>query len=322
VRRALLRQVLRLGLGLGLALPLAPSLALGVGLAGCDSFGSSKVAQGQRYTSGDSRYDPYFASVHQQQVAAEAWPDEKKAARRPLVGALALTPGASEDTMLDATRERVRKSGKGATLDVSVPRVTPQGTDGTLYAAVEETARLQLELARKMKATSERLEEMARHGEGLKKEADKEFENRGAQKADEKQTEKHREIRRELGGSIEALRSLAKEATAAAKDVDELLEDLGGALEAKDTPRRTRRSAPEGKRHVATPPAKPEPPPSRTEPTAKPEPPARTDEPKPKPKPPSAPAHKPEAKPPRAPDPPPEPPKNPTPKPPDEVFNP
>ena len=53
-----------------------------------------------------------------------------------------------------------------------------------VIAAVEETVRLELDRARKMKATSEKLEEMSKHGEELKKTADHEYENRGADKAD------------------------------------------------------------------------------------------------------------------------------------------
>lgn len=214
----------------------------------CDLFlGSSKVAQGQRYQHDDQRYDPYFDNVHQAQVAAAAWPDEKKAARRPLVNALSLTPTASDGTIVSATRARAAKlGGSGAKLDVATAHVTPSAgaADYPLFAALEETARLELDRARKLKEKSEKLGEMSKHGEELKKTADKEYENRGADKADEKKTEKSRELRRELGGAIDVTSSLSRDATKASREAQEFLEDLESALEVKDAPSRRGRGEP------------------------------------------------------------------------------
>ena len=166
-------------------------------LPACDGmFGSSKVAQGQRYQSEDQHYDPYFESVYQAQLGAAGWPDEKKAARKPLIGVLSLTPSASDETIILAIRERVRKpGGSGAKLDIATSHVTPGGaSDSPLFAAVEEAARLELDRARKLKDKSEKLEEMAKHGEELKKAADTEASQRGSEKADEKKVEKSREM--------------------------------------------------------------------------------------------------------------------------------
>jgi len=281
----------------------------------CDGFmSSSKVAHGQRYQADDQRYDPYFDTVHQYQVGVAAWPDEKKATRKPLIAALALTPGASDDTILTATRDRAKKLGGPAKLDIATAHVTASAgsSDAPLFAAVEETVRLELERARKLKEKSDRLEEMAKHGEELKKAVDKEFENRGAEKADEKKTDKSREIRRELGGAVDSMRASSRDATKASRDAVDFLEDLGGALEAKEAaPRKgahtdkplptpaPKAEAPkdEGKR-----PAKPE----AKKPAAKPAQPATPPAEKPA-QPATPPAEKPAAKPPP---------------PPDEVFNP
>ena len=282
-------------------------------LPACDGFlSSSKVAQGQRYQSDDPRYDPYFDSVHQAQVAAAAWPDDKKAARRPLVNALSLTPTASDDTIVGATRERVRKAGGGgAKLDLASAHVTPSGTnDGALFAAVEETVRLELDRAHKLKEKSDKLEEMAKHGEALKESADKEFSNRGADKADEKKTDKSRETRRELGGAVDATRSLARDAAKGSREAQDFLEDLGAALEAKDAPARSRSSRGESKPLPPAPPPKAEEKkPEEKKPDDKPSKPSKPQAPAAKPKPAEkpTPAEKPAPKP--AP-------------PPDEVFNP
>ncbi|AKU95876.1 hypothetical protein AKJ09_02540 [Labilithrix luteola] len=226
---------------------LSPASLVFVALLSCTAlpacegfFGSSKVSHGQHYASGDSRYDSYFDSVHQQQVAASKRGDEKKDTRRPLINSLAMTPTTSDSSLLDATRDRIKKlGGGGAKLDLSGPRLTKVSTsnDGGLFGAALETARQETDRARRLRSLRDRLEEMAKQGEGLKKEADREFENRGADKADEKKTEKHREIRRELSASISELRSMASKARGDADDAEEFLDDLSNALEGNQTPR-------------------------------------------------------------------------------------
>jgi hypothetical protein len=280
--------------------------------AGCEPLmGDSKVAHGQLYQSDDQRYDPYFDSVHQQQVAAAGWLDEKKAARRPLIAALDLTPGATDETIVSATRSRAKKlGGGGGKLDVATAHVTPVGGagDGPLFAAVEESARLELDRARKLRTTSDKLEDMAKHGDELKKTADHEYNGRGAEKADDKKTEKRNEIRRELGGSVGALRDLARDATQNTRDAQAFLEDLGAAIEAKDAPAR-RRGDRESK---AVPPPSPTVEPAKVDEPKKEEPVKAAKAPKPEAKKPAAkPAEKPPEKPAAKPKPPP-----------DEVFNP
>jgi hypothetical protein len=212
-----------------------------VGTTACSGFGSSKVEHGQRYSSGDGRYDGYFENVHQQQAGATHWEDDKKASRRTLVSSLALKSDASDGTLTSATRQRVSKmGGAGARLELGGPRVvrgSGTGADNGLFNAVEETARTELDRARRLRAASERYEELAKQGENLKKDADREFENRGAAKADEKKSDKQREIRRELSGAISSMKSLASDARDRAEDIDDFLEDLGHALEGKDSSR-------------------------------------------------------------------------------------
>jgi hypothetical protein len=206
-----------------LALVLVSALACAT-LTSCEGFlSSSKMAQGQSYQSGDSRYDPYFESVHREQVEAAAWPDEKKNARKPLVTALSLTPDVSDETLVRKTRERSQKHG---------------GRDPSLAAPYEETRRLEIERGRKLFAAIDKLEALAKRGEELKEQADKEYSNRGAEKADEKKTEKSREVRRELVGAADACASLAKNARKSVRDAEEFLEDLAQAYDAKDAPKR------------------------------------------------------------------------------------
>ncbi|MDB4947261.1 MAG: hypothetical protein JWP97_6795 [Labilithrix sp.] len=284
---------------------LVVTAASGALTSGCDAFlGSTKVGHAQLYQSDDPRFDPYFDSVHQQQVAAAAWPDEKKAARKPLVAVLTLPPNANDDQIIGATRERAKKlEGGGGRLDVASAKVTAIGTaDGPLFAAVEDSVRLELDRARKRRAQQEKLEELARHGEELKRTADREWENRGAEKADQKKSDKRLELRRELGASIKAMRALASDASKDAQDGQVFLEDIGDAIEAKDAPPRGAKRTPK-----PLPPPAPPPPPKAEEPPppAKPAKPARPEK-KPAPPPAARPA---EAPPPK-------------PKPPEDVFTP
>ena len=284
-------------------------LVFALATTGCDLFvGSTKVAHGQRYQSDDQRFDPYFDAVHQQQVTAAGWPDEKKAARKPLIDALTLPPNATDDAIVTATRTRAKSNNGGGKLDVATAHVTPVGSgDPPLFAAVEESVRLELDRARKRRATATQLEELAKKGEDHKRTADREYENRGAEKADQKKTDKRLELHRELGAAITVMRDLGSDANKDAQSGQDFLEDIGDAIEAKDPQPK--------KRPRESKPLPPAPPPPTTAVAPPPPPP----DPKPaKPtKKPSAPA----AKPATTSAPPPAPAEKPKP-PPDDVFNP
>lgn len=176
------------------------------GTPACGSFGSTKVGHGELYQSGDMRYDAFFQSVHEQQAAAGAWDDEKKAARKPLVTALSLSPGASDTSIVDA----LKRAGK----------------DGSAAGASDETRRLESERARRLKATGERCTELAKQGGNFKEQAKKEYENRGADKADEKKSEKSREVRRELGAAEDEMETIARDAKRKRKDAEDFIADL------------------------------------------------------------------------------------------------
>ncbi len=210
------------------------ALLVSVIVFGCEGFGGrSKVAQGERYRPEDSRYETFFASVHEHQAASASWTTDAKNAKRPLASALGLQADASDSTVVSATRARARKApGKGATLDLASTRVTPVagGGDSALYSAVEQTMRLELDRARKLQAAHDRLDGLAKEGAELHRMADREYENSGAQKADEKKTQKSRELRRELAGAEDVVRTLARRAASDVDDVEDFLDDLASAL--------------------------------------------------------------------------------------------
>lgn len=182
--------------------------ALAVPLAGCSFFlGETKTSQGQLYQSGDTRYDPYFDTVHREQVAAASWEDHAKEARKPIITALNLRPGASNSTILTATREV--KSGAAA-----------------LGLPIEQTTAAEGERARKLNAEVKRLEELKEQGEQLRKQAATDKENMGAQKADDKAVAKKDEIKRELAACVSALEKMISDARHGAREADELATKL------------------------------------------------------------------------------------------------
>ncbi|MBX3229885.1 MAG: hypothetical protein KIT84_06080 [Labilithrix sp.] len=192
-------------------LALLLSAALALPIAGCSLFfGETKTSQGQLYQSGDTRYDPYFDTVHREQVAAAGWADQAKESRKPIVMALNLRPGASNATILTATRES--KSGGVA-----------------LGGPVEQTSAGEAERARKLTAELKRLEELKEQGEQLRKQAATDKENMGAQRADEKAVAKKDDIKRELGACVDVLDKLITDARRGAKEAEELSTKLTAA---------------------------------------------------------------------------------------------
>jgi hypothetical protein len=208
-------------------------------LPGCDLvLGPSKVASGARYSSGDARYDGFFDAVHQQQLAAGSWRDDKATARKAIVSLAGVaSSSASDEVLVRAVRERAKALGApGGRLEIAPARVVlaPGAKDDPpLVAAVAETARRELERARKMVAVDGKLEQLGKQGEALEREAADEISN-SPDKVDEKKTAKRREVRRELGGAVSALAELRRSARRHVKEAEELLDGLDSALQHKE----------------------------------------------------------------------------------------
>jgi hypothetical protein len=199
-------RVLFVALALGVSVPALPA---------CDFVNTpTKVGNGQLYQSGDGRYDPWFAQVHQEQVAAASWPDESKAARKPIITALDLRPGVSNSTILSATRER-----RG---------------DQSLGRAVDQTVAAEREFARKLNAQRPRLERLLERGEELRKQVVEERRNMGAAKADEAKVAKKEELKREVAAAVDALQDMLTDAKRGAEEAEELARKLRPAWTGKD----------------------------------------------------------------------------------------
>jgi hypothetical protein len=184
----------------------------------CETFGASKVAQGQLYVSGDGRYDPFFQAVHEQQIQAASWSDDRKAARKPIVTAVNVTPNASEGTILDGIRQMAKTK-------ADAEKLAP---------AVEETKKADVDRIQKLRVAAEKLDALAKEGHEHEDEARKEYENRGADKADEQKSERMRQIRKELGAATEICEGLSQDAKKSARAAEDFAEDMDRALEGKD----------------------------------------------------------------------------------------
>jgi hypothetical protein len=268
--------------------------------ASCDLINTpTKMGNGQLYESGDAKYDPYFASVHEQQLAASKWPEESKAARKPVIVALSLRVGVSNSLLFSATREK-----KG---------------DAAVGHAVDETTTAEREFARHLTAAATELDELLKRGEALQKDASQEKKNLGADKADEKKVAKKDEVRREVSAAVDAVESMMHDARKGAKEAEELASKLKGVWagtdevvptkEEKKEEKEERREAEGKKDEKKKPEAGVKADAKKPKPAAKAEPAEKAEAPK-KPAPKSEPEPKPEPKP------------APAQKPPDEVFNP
>jgi hypothetical protein len=175
-------------------------------MTACELLTPTKVANGQLYTSGDGRYDPYFETVHQEQVAAANWPDESKAARKPIITALGLGSHPSNSTITSALRDK-----KG---------------DPNVGHAVDETSAAELDLARRLNVAAARLDELQKKGEDLKKQTIEDRKNLGVEKVDEKKVDKKDEVKREMAAAVDAVGSMADDARKGAKEAEELAAKL------------------------------------------------------------------------------------------------
>jgi hypothetical protein len=273
-------------------------LAFVVSFSACDYIlQPTKTGKGELYQSGNGKYDPYFATVHQEQAAAKNWPDEAKASRKPIVSALNVMPDASNTTILRSTRDK-----KG---------------DSALAGPIEQTTLSEIDRAHRLASAAAKLDDLLKQGEELKRQTAEDRKNLGSDKADEHKREKADEVKHEMAAAVDAVDTMSSKAHKGAKEAEELAIKLKAAWTGKSEDERPIPAAEEKKEEKKEDEKKEEKKEDKTKPAAK------------KPAPPPAakkppPAQKP-AEPPPAPKPPeekPAPKPAPTQQPADEVFNP
>ena len=197
-------------------------------VAGCSALGEpSRVRAGQLYASGSPKYDAYFGEVHAQQVAAAAWPEERRLARKPLLDALKL--GAEGD---DAALVQLTKDGMGG----SALHLEVRGTEAHVVAAsaarrdaphdlviagVEQTAQGEIARSKKLRELPRRLDELAMVGHILETHLGEDFAGQGHKPFD---------VRAELHVSYDVLQTLSEDAKREQKLADQFISELGRAV--------------------------------------------------------------------------------------------
>jgi hypothetical protein len=260
--------------GLG-ALLLAPACMMG---------GPSRTAQGQLYTSGNPTYDTLFHDVHQQQVDAASWSDDKKGAHRSLVSALELTPDAPDVTIVQAAHEgasKVAKQPGSVKLDVdgTAAHVVGGASDGgALFRAIEDTSHAELERAKRLRALLPKLDALNKQATDLEDHVKADFQKDGLAKQNE--------VTGELLSTTDVVGKLRTRAEREARESEDFVADLERALEtaseasaAKQVARRKKRS----EKSDASATSRPAPPPSPSDPATPPAPKAAPPAPAPKP---------------------------------------
>ena len=217
-------------------------------LSACMLDGPSRTAQGQLYASGNPTYDAFFRDVHQSQVDAANWDDDKKGARKALVTSLDLTPDAADVTIVQATHESSSKVAKqpGSVrleTDGTAAHViaTGGGGDGSLFHAIEDTAHQELERAKRLHGVEPKLDALAKQGGDLEGRVKPDFLKYGETKANE--------VANELVASMDVVAKLKARAESEARESEDFVADLGRALETASEDKVATHEAHHGKKH-------------------------------------------------------------------------
>jgi hypothetical protein len=191
--------------------PLVAALVLGVA---CELLGApSRVRDGILYKSGDAKYDAYFSDVHDAQVDAANWDDDKRAGRKPLTTVLKLAADASDSTITEVVREEVDTAADlGASkLEVNGDDVhlvadhaaTVSGSTAALVQAIEQAVRAEVAREKKIRAAQPKVETLVDTGRGLAPHILEDFGKDGSPK--------QREVRNELNASIDVLNTIDRQ---------------------------------------------------------------------------------------------------------------
>ncbi len=257
----------------------ALGLCAGLFSASCMLTGESRIAQGQMYTSGNPTYDAFFRDVHQQQVDAASWGDDKKGAHKSLVSSLELTPDAPDVTIVQAAHESSSKVAKqpgsvrletdGTTAHVVASGGAGDG--GALFRAIEDTAHQELERAKRLHSVEPKIDALVKQGADLETRVKTDFTKYGETKANE--------VGNELLAVHDVLAKLKSRAESEARESEDFVADLGRALETASEEKAARVETKHKKKHEEAAP------PGTSKPAAQPAEPAAAPPPKPAPAP-------------------------------------
>lgn len=203
-------------------------------LASCTLFGTSnRVKTGELVETGDARYDAYFKDVHDMQVTAVGWSDERQAACRPLVDELRLAPDAAGVSIVQETHERVKEIAHdvGPTkLEVTgdEAHITAANTDKVdettrnLFKMIETCAHTELSRSHAFKEVPTRVDTVVKTGRELEPHIRDDFAKHGGRVAEDVQSE--------MTASYDALSDISKNARGGAREAEDFVADLQRAV--------------------------------------------------------------------------------------------
>jgi len=261
-------------------------LAAALFIASCNLFESgTHVREGQLYQPGLANYDAYFKEVHDLQLATASWPDQKSAARRPLVDLLKLSLDAADVTIAQATHERMigAAHAAGAThLDLKgdEAKVIAAGGDARIdtatkdfFRAIEGTVKAELARRKALRDIPPRIDDLSKVGRELEPKVRDDFAKHGGSLTSD--------VKAELDASYEVLNTLSANARNEAREAEDFVSVLERAISAEPSEPLPKEPGAVG----TTPPPKPKPTGAPPPATAKPPPPPTTATKPPPPKP-------------------------------------
>jgi hypothetical protein len=203
-------------------------------IASCTLFGqSNRVKSGELVETGDARYDAYFKDVHDMQVTAVGWSDERQAACRPLVDELRLPPDAVGVSIVQETHERVKEVSHDVgpiKLEVTgdEAHVIASNTDKVdettrnLFKMIETCAHTELSRSHAFKEVPNRVDALTKTGRELEPHIRDDFAKHGGRVAEDVQTE--------MTASYEVLSDISKNARGGAREAEDFVADLQRAV--------------------------------------------------------------------------------------------
>jgi len=209
------------------------------GVSGCNLLGgSAKIKSGELVETGETRYDAYFKEVHDLQVGATGWNDERKSACRGLVDVLKLSPDVADVTIVQATHERVslvaREVGpiklEVTSDDAHLTAGNAESVDDAtreLFRAIEICAHAEAQRAKNLRVVPPKIDDLSKTGRELEPHIREDFVRRGGRVG--------MDVQQELSASYGALDNISRDARNGARGAEDFVADLQRAI-VTDTP--------------------------------------------------------------------------------------
>jgi hypothetical protein len=200
---------------------------------GCGGTTTTHVAQGEALATGNPAYDDFFTAVRDVRAEALSAPNEEQSSHGALIKALSLQITVTPATVLEEAGQRAKKlQDKGVFMHLEIApearllssKGRDVGADGeALLKAVEESAKVSLDLRKRLTAVAMRAAELEKQRLNLRDQAAATF------RADREA--KRDEIIAELDAASPVLADAASAASRSAGDAARFVIDLAQSIE-------------------------------------------------------------------------------------------